>query len=201
MIKKITILLSCITFASCTQQPSKSPLNKRFAPTATIDILYAKSFKLNQGYWHDWSKERPFVKEGMLIVLKVNPDLVRPTNALQPVLFAGNQTVQRLNHGFKSGHVIGIIPGQVDLSKTPIWFGHPALPEQVSTKTIGSESNFALTSNIKAFSKNKISNISQGDLTAENLAELLRKDAADLVLEYSPTEKYLAENWRMTDAK
>ena len=201
MIKKITVILGFMTFVSNAQQPNKSPPNKNFTPTATIDILYAKPFQLNQGYRYDWSKERPFVTEGVLVVLEVDPKFVKPTNALQPVLFAGNQTVQRLNHGYESGIVIGIIPGRVDLPQTPIWFGHPALPEQVSTDTITSESNLASNSNIKAFSKKKIDNIMQSNMTAENLAELLFKDAAELILEYSPTEKYLAENWRMADAK
>ena len=201
MIKKITILLSCITFAACAQQPSKSPPNESFTPTATIDIVYAKPFQLNQGYTHDWSEERPFVKEGILIVLKVNPDLVRPTNAEQPVLYAGNQTVQRLNHGYESGHVIGIIPGRVDLSQTPIWFGGRDLPEHVTIETKGSERTLAKILNIKAYPKDKIQSVMRADFTAESLFELLRDEAAELVLQYSPEEKYLAEDWRLPIAK
>src|SRR5262245_39219373 len=100
-------------------------------PAAVSELVLAQPFKLGKGYENDWSKEREVVTSGTLVVLKVDPELVYPRNSAEPVLFAGDKTVQRLNQGHESGHVIGIIPGEIDLTMAPIWFGRPELPERV----------------------------------------------------------------------
>lgn len=170
-------------------------------PSAVIDIVFARPFTLAKGYTYDWSKERPIVKSGILVVLKVNPDLVIPRNSAEPVLYAGNQTAQRLNHGHKSGHVIAIIPGEVDLTRVPIWFGSPELPERVSAQMIRSERALADAAKIRPFAAKKVRSVKKGLLQASDLYSLLRDHAAELVLKYSPQEKKLAETWRLPVAK
>lgn len=94
-------------------------------PSAVIDVVYVQPFSLKTGYTHFWREEKPFVKSGTLAVFKVNPSLVYPRNALEPVLYVANQTAERLNFGNESGYVVAIIPGEVDLSKSRAWFGKP----------------------------------------------------------------------------
>ena len=125
-------------------------------PAAVIDLVLARPFTLAKGYTYDWSKERPVVRSGTLVVLKVDPNLVIPRNAAEPVLYAGNQTVQRLNHGHQSGHVIAVIPGDVDLTQAPIWFGSPGLPERVNAQMIKSERALADAAKIRPFAANKV---------------------------------------------
>jgi hypothetical protein len=171
-------------------------------PSAVIDIVFARPFTLAKGYTYDWSKERPIVRSGILVVLKVNPDLVIPRNSAEPVLYAGNQTVQRLNHGHESGHVIAIIPGEVDLTRFPIWFGSPELPERVSVQMVRSERALADAAKIRPFAAEKIRRVTQElRLQVSDLYSLLRDHAAELVLKYSPQEKKLAETWRLPVAK
>ena len=137
------------------------------------------------------------VSAGMLIVVEVDPDLVIPRDALEPVLYAGNVTVQRLNHGHRSGRVIGIIPGTVDLTSTPIWFGTPELPERVTAGTVRSERALAERAGIRPLPAERIGAVMQPAVTAPDLASLLRNVAAELVYEYSPQEKELADTWRL----
>ncbi len=80
-------------------------------PRPVKDILYAQPFKLTKGYTNTWSKGRELVSSGVLVVLAVDPALVVPRDALEPILYAGSTPVQRLNHGCQSGRVIGIVPG------------------------------------------------------------------------------------------
>ena len=108
-------------------------------PAAVDDVIYARSFALENGYEFNWSNERPLVTTGTILVLKVNPDLVVPRQTAEPVLYVGNQTAQRVNFGNESGHVIAIVPGEVDLATSPIWFGTPELPEQVDAATVKAE--------------------------------------------------------------
>ena len=173
------------------------PTKAQITPAAAIDIVEIQPFRLKEGYQYDWLESRPIVSDGLLVVLKVDPSLVVPRNAAEPVLYAGDRTVQRLNQGDGSGFVVGIIPGDVDLAAEPIWFGHPELPERVTPEAIKEQRSLADSAGIKAFDPEKVKSALRDVIEAENLAELLRGPAADLVLKYSPDEKELAETWRL----
>ncbi|MDH5252639.1 MAG: hypothetical protein OEW25_04870, partial [Nitrospira sp.] len=131
----VTILAGFFIISGCQSTGPTTP-TPDFKPQSVINIERVQPFQLKQFFKYDWRRERPDVRFGLLVVLKVDPALVTPRDSLEPVLYAGNQTVQRLNHGHESGFVIGIIPEQIDLSKESVWFGTPALPERIDAKTI-----------------------------------------------------------------
>ena len=170
-------------------------------PASVKDILYARPFTLERPYRNDWSQERAMVSMGILVVLEVEPGFVVPRDALQPVLYAGNVAVQRLNHGHRSGRVIGIVPGNVDLTGAPIWFGTPQLPERVKESIVRSERALAEKAGIRPFAPEKIAGVLRPAASATDLAALLRNVAAELVYQYSPQEKELADSWRLPTAK
>jgi hypothetical protein len=171
-------------------------------PASVKNILYAQRFTLEAPYINDWSKERARVSTGVLVVLEVDPAYVDPRDAvINPVLYAGDVTVIRLNHGNRSGRVIGIIPGDVNLATAPIWFGSPQLPERLTESIIQSERERAEKAGVRAFPSARISAIERPVVAAKDLATLLRTTGADLVLEFSPQEKSLAEIWRLPVAK
>lgn len=170
-------------------------------PAPVKDILFAQPFTLETPFIHTFSKERARVSNGLLIVVEVDPALVIPRNTLEPVLYAGNVAVQRLNHGEQSGRVIGIVPGSINLATAPIWFGTPELPERVTESTVQRERGLAERAGVRAFPSARISSIQRPVIAAKDLATLLRTVAADLVYEYSPQEKRLADSWRLPEAK
>jgi hypothetical protein len=170
-------------------------------PAPIKNILAARAFTLETPYPYTWSKERIMVSTGVLVVLEVDPAYVVPRDTLEPVLYAGNVPVQRLNHGNVSGRVIGIVPGNIDLASVPIWFGSPELPERVTASTVESERMSAERAGIRALPQARIASASQPPVAAKDLAALLRDVGAELVLEYSPQEKELAESWRLPTAK
>jgi hypothetical protein len=173
------------------------PTPEVFKPRPVIDVERIQPFRLEQAFKYDWRRDHPDVRSGLLVVFKVDRDLVTPRNALEPVLYAGNQTVQRLNHGHESGFVIGIIPGQIDLSKEPVWFGTPALPERIDAEMIAKERTKAKRSGISALKSTDIQSRTQDPVVASDLTTLLREQAANLVLKFSPQEKPLADSWRL----
>ncbi|MFZ2162721.1 MAG: hypothetical protein WAW02_10935 [Sideroxyarcus sp.] len=168
-----------------------------FKPQPIIGIEHVQPFRLERSFKYDWRRDHQDVRSGLLVVLKVDPDLVTPRDALEPVLYAGNQTVQRLNHGHESGFVIGIIPEQIDLSQEPIWFGTPALPERIDAKMIEKERALAKRSGIVALKSADIQSRTRDVIVAPDLTTLLREQAANLVLKFSPQEKQLADSWRL----
>lgn len=170
-------------------------------PAPVKDILFAQPFTLETPFINTFSKERARVSNGVLIVVEVNPALVIPRNTLEPVLYAGNVAVQRLNHGEQSGRVIGIVPGTIDLTTAPIWFGTPELPERVTESTVQYERGLAERAGVRAFPAAKLSSIQRPVIATKDLATLLRTVAANLVYQYSPQEKQLADSWRLPEAK
>jgi hypothetical protein len=170
-------------------------------PAPVRNILHARPFTLERPFRYTWSKEPYMVSTGVLVVLEVDPALVIPRNALEPVLYAGNVTVQRLNHGDRSGRVIAIVPGNIDLATAPIWFGSPELPERVTPNMVASERGRAEKAGVRPFGSAKIASIARPAVAAKDLSTLLRTVAAELVYEYSPQEKELADSWRLPIAK
>ncbi|MCU1350039.1 MAG: hypothetical protein JWO56_3069 [Acidobacteria bacterium] len=166
-------------------------------PAAVIDIVVIQPFRLKAGYSDDWLESRPLVSDGLLVVLRVDPNYVVPHNSAEPVLYAGDRTVQRLNQGDRSGYVVGIIPGQIDLASVPIWFGRPELPERVTPAVIKAERTLADSAGIKAFGPDKIGGALRDAIEVGDLAALLRGPAGELVLQYSPDEKDLVDTWRL----
>ena len=173
-------------------------------PAAAQDIVYARAFTLETGFVHNWRLEQPTVTSGYILVLKVNPDLVYPRQAAEPVLYVGDQTAQRLNVGYRSGHVVAVVPGalegeaKLDLTKAPIWFGTPELPERVDAARIAQEKALATSVGIKAFDAAKIAQLladSGGVLAEPDMARIL-DDVANLIDKYSPQEAELAVAYR-----
>jgi hypothetical protein len=156
-------------------------------PAAVQDVVYAAPFVLNEGYTSDWRLERPRVTRGHLVVLKVAPDFVYPRQTAEPVLYAGDQTVERLNVGYRSGYVVAIVPGTADLSRVPIWFGTPALPESVDASAVRSEHARALAAGIRPLSADRVRAALREPLELHDKLDLLR-EAGALVQLYASDE-------------
>ena len=182
---------SSATPPSVTESPPPIPAT----PAAVDGVVYARKFTLEKGYKFRWSQEKPMVTSGYLLVLKVNPDLVFARQCAEPVLYVGEQTAERLNHGYPSGHVIAIAPGDLDLNKALLWFGTPELPERVDTNLAKAELNLAKAAGIEPFSANKIETalaLGGQELNGATIVDVLRV-AADLIREYSPEEGHIAD--------
>lgn len=188
---------SALAVPVCSGQNATASLRVQPTPAAVLDVLEIQPFRLKVGYDFAWLESRPHVSDGLLVVLKVDPSLVVPRNSGEPVLYAGDRTVQRLNRGNGSGAVIGIIPGDIDLAAEPVWFGKPQLPERVTADVVKEQRTLADSAGIKPFSPEKVKSARRDLIEVDDLAALLRGLAADLVLNYAPDEEYLAATWRL----
>ncbi|HEY6125835.1 MAG TPA: hypothetical protein VIV63_14385 [Steroidobacteraceae bacterium] len=170
-------------------------------PASIKGILVAQRFTLSTPYVNTWSKARAQVSSGTIVVLEVDPAYLVPTDAAQPVLYAGDVAVQRLNQGHQSGRVIGIVPGNVDLTTAPIWFGTPGLPERVTPESARAERALAEKAGIRPLAAARVAAVTRTPVSADNLLTVLRTTIANLVLQYSPQEKHLADKWRVPEAR
>ena len=110
------------------------------SPAPAIGLLFARPFVLDQAYVHEWRAERPRVRAGWILVLEVDPLLAHPREAANKVLYVGDQTAERINHGSESGRIVVLVPevGN-EVEQAPIWFGRPALPEQIDAAAVADE--------------------------------------------------------------
>lgn len=169
-----------------------------------IDVLYARPFRLAEGYTHWFRRERPTAAAGYLIVLDVDPDLVVPRQLYEPVLYVGEETAERVNHGHPSGRAVVIVPcalgpdGEpaVRLEDCPIWFGSPALPEEVGAAEVRGELAKAWGAGVRPFAAARIGAALEagGALLLLPDKTALERVAAELVLRYAPGEEELARS-------
>jgi hypothetical protein len=179
-------------------------------PAAVDELLYARPFKLENGYEFEWRADHPTVKAGWLVVLKVNTALVFPRQTAEPILYVGNTTAERVNVGHQSGRIVVIVPSELDkdgnikldLSKSPMWFGTPGLPEQVDADRIEIEQSLARRAKIEPVSAEMIEAAREqgGALLESSTRESLRKSAAELIKAYSPQESQLIDSILADDA-
>jgi hypothetical protein len=170
-------------------------------PVAVQRILVAQPFTVTTPFQFTWIKNGPMISSGTLVVLEVDKALVVPRNALEPVLYAGNSPVMRLNHGHLSGRVLGIVPATVDVTTAPLWFGAPELPERVTPQMVESELAKARSAGIAPPPATQLRAARRAPATAKDLASLLRTVGANLILEFAPQERSQAEIWRLPVAK
>jgi hypothetical protein len=171
-------------------------------PAAVDELVSIRPFTLENGFEFRWSAEKPLVESGYILVIKVNPDLVYPRQIEEPVLYVGNQTAQRINFGHESGYVVALVPGEVDFTTAPIWFGTPALPERVDSNRAQTERRLADRAGIKPFTAEQVQAAMANGGTRLSTADMdaMLEPLANLVQEYSPAENELVESFRMAAA-
>lgn len=121
-------------------------------PAGTVELLFAQPFVTDEPFVHEWRKEQPLARGGYLLVLKVEPDLARPRQTYERVLYVGSETAERCNAPWEGGVMVVLVPAPVDSeghvrldpATTPIWFGTPELPERVDAARITRERAEAL---------------------------------------------------------
>ncbi len=126
--------------------------------SATVRIVEARAFVLDEEETHYWRADRPTYRAGYLLVLDAPAELVVPRQTAEPVLFVGSQTAERLNTGRDGGHLVCLVPAELakdgtvalDPGSVPIWFGDPMLPEQVDANMIETQLRKAQESGARA---------------------------------------------------
>ncbi|MBN1512346.1 MAG: hypothetical protein JXB13_10050 [Phycisphaerae bacterium] len=197
--KKIALLGIVLVVTAGVWADARPPVPQ--TPAAVDEIVYARPFSLETGYQFQWNAEKPLVREGYVLVLKVDPALAVTRQALEPVLYVGQQTAERVSVSEASGHIVAIVPGPVDkldLTQTPVWFGTPALPEQVNSTQIAAENVQAAKAGIVPFDKPVVERALANGGARLRVADYseLRRQLADVIEQYSPQEKDLINGLR-----
>jgi len=200
----LVLLLAAGVAALVSSLPDEPPALPAATPVGGIDVLYARPFTTDVPWTHVWRAEQPKVQAGWVLVLAVDPDLVHPRQSAEPILYVGDQTAERVNLGNESGHVVAIVPAPLDasgavgldLSRAPIFFGEPGLPEQVTAAKASAELASAVARGIAAPTAQTLANVTQPQVSFTNDWEL-HAWCSDLIQTWSPQETDLIATLRV----
>ncbi len=167
--------------------------------TVVKDVLYIRPFKLDKGYPFYWHKDQPIIDSGTIIVVAFESDLVRANNVMGPILYAGDRVIQPLNLGRESKRIIAIIPKSFDFDSKGIWYGLQGVPVDVTPESIARAKKIA-SQHIHFVSKKQAKSVTHEEVQVDSFSALLKSELADLVLQFSPQEKRLAQQWKLPDA-
>jgi hypothetical protein len=171
------------------------------APDAPVrGIVYAQPFRLEQPTTHWWRQERPSYSAGWLLVLDVDPQLVRAMARPEPMLYVGHEVAERVNHP-SGGRLVVIVPSPAgddgfptrDLAAQKVWFGAPALPEQTDVSAV--EQAYAAATDALPFSAAEIAfaRARAGAPIVFDTRAALDRQTGNLLLEHAPEEPDLAQ--------
>ncbi|HIF40724.1 MAG TPA: hypothetical protein EYQ74_06470 [Planctomycetes bacterium] len=211
----VAILGTCVMVGAVAVGGFRGPEDPTQAPSAVApgqgergvwDLLVAVPFRVDEPFTHWWRAERPEVRAGHLLVLAVDPIVVRPRQSAEPILFVGDETAERVNAGFEDGALIVIVPAlagtdgwpMTELAGQPMWFGEPGLPEQVDAAAIREARR--LVPDLIGFSEARVNQaLTAGGngLRCQDQAQLYLY-AADWIERFAPADRHIIERLRLT---
>jgi hypothetical protein len=97
-------------------------------------VLFARPFTLETPYAYTWTAEQTSITSGYVLVVEVEPELARVKSTWNPVLYAGRYPAEITSSDPETGRVVVIVPGDLDLSRDPVFFGSVELPDRVTAE-------------------------------------------------------------------
>jgi len=164
--------------------------------TTPIEVVFAQPFTLEEPGVHTMRAEQPSYLEGMLLVLRTDPERWRVRQSYDNVLYVGAETAERVNLGDGSGHLVVIVPGPLDLASARVFLGEPELPERVTKAEAERQLALAVAAGVPPLGSALARVTTAPPVFAADELEL-RLHASYLVERYSPDEQDLIASLRV----
>lgn len=199
-----TIAVGAGVFAVMEGEGDSRPALPAVTHTSPVELLLAQPFVLDRAATHWYRAEQPSYTSGYLLVLKVDPALAVARQVAMPVLYVGAETAEPINVGETSGRLVVLVPASLrqdgtpdlDLTRTPIFFGTPDLPERVTSQMASAELARARAQGVTAPAADVVASAARPLVQFADDYEL-RLQAADFVEVYAPDEVDLVRGLRV----
>ena len=99
---------------------------------AVLAVEAVQPFELRTGYTYHWISTQPTLTEGTMLLLRVDPAWLVPSDTRSPVLYVGDTPAEPVAGGWPSDHLVVVVPGRPDLRQVPVYMGGTELPERVT---------------------------------------------------------------------
>jgi hypothetical protein len=183
-------MLTLLTLTAALAAPGPTPGEVR----AVRDVVHVQ---VEPGYAWTWTAAPRTVTELTAFVVDVDPTLVVPSQVSQRALYVGATPAERVNVGLGCSCLIALVPGRVDLSTTPVYFGTDTLPERVDDAHGAAELAAAVAAGVKPFAATEVLAATAPDAVATSAHAVYAVLMADLVQRWAPQEAALAAGWQV----
>ncbi len=99
--------------------------------TSVRELVWAQPITLQAPHVASLRAGAPTVVAGVLLELRVDPELMMPSQLFEPVLYVGSSVAHKFNWDPVSGCAVVWASGPYDLATEPVFFGSLELPERV----------------------------------------------------------------------
>jgi len=158
-----------------------------------VSIAHIEPFELETPVPYPWNASQESIVDGTLLVIHIESERARIRQVGGPVLYVGNTPAARLNPGHLDAHIIAYVPGHVDLSVAPVFWGPSTLPEAVRPSIEGEAA--VRNGQAKPFAVSEINPVLQPQRTFKN-EKHIQVRAADLIEKYAPQDMDFARGYR-----
>jgi len=193
-------LLATVLLAGSAATATAAGPDDPAVPKGAEELVYARRFTLEQPFTYTWCKEQPEIREGWILVVRVDREMARPRQVCVPVLYVNGIPAQLMNVGYLSGHLVVFVPGKPDLRKALVYFGSTELPERVDAAHGRKELAAAREAGVRPFPKKIVDQaLERGGTETLGVpdAHRLFQALADLIDRYAPDEHDVAEGLRL----
>lgn len=101
-------------------------------PPVVEAVTWAQPFEVTEPMAYPMRADRPEVRQGWMLEVRVPPGSSRVQSIHSPVVYVGDWPSRRANLTSDGTCLALWVPGTVDWGATPIFFGPPIPPEKVS---------------------------------------------------------------------
>ena len=156
-------------------------------------LAHVEPFAVAQPALFAWNAEAATFTSGTLFVVAVDKNRAKVRQAGGPVLYVGKTPAARLNPGHLDGHIVAYVPGIVDFSKTPVYWGPSTLPERVNPAVEGARA--LKDSKAQPFAAALVTSVTHPEQRLSDQKGLQLR-AAELIEEFAPGDADFARGYR-----
>jgi hypothetical protein len=203
------LLASAVVGAVAVQQGwTPTGYDRKTVEESPVALLYAQPVTLEEPTTYLMRADQPVVSAGYLVVVQTNPAILPVRQAHNPILFAGDMPVERINGDDEPRVFIGFVPSgldarggfALDLARTPLYWAYPeVLPESLKPDLAQAALANALAGGAAPQAKERVGQALAAGGPVVHLGTYgdLRRHAASVIEQFSPGETDLIAGLRV----
>lgn len=194
------LLASAVVGAVAVQQAwTPTGYDRKTVEESPVSLLYAQPVTLEEPTTYLMRADQPVVSAGYLVVVQTNPAILPVRQAHNPLLFAGDMPIERINGDEEPRVFIGFVPSALDargaialdLARTPLFWAYPeVLPEALKPDLAQAALAHGLASGAAPQPKESVNRALAAGGPVVHLGTYgdLRRHAANVIEQFSPGE-------------
>ena len=160
------------------------------SPGGVHSVAEIHRFSLSEPMRFHWAEGAPTMDKGTILVVEVDADMAKPTQAVGSTLFVGATPAAVTHPGYRDGFMVVFVPGHPNIGTTPVfWAQADRLPERTSL-----QHGTKLSENAPGIAHRPARTL--GPVLLQN-ERMLYGRIAELITQYAPADADFAHGYRL----